>query len=81
MLECKFKIQTNNVKSENGINRYMLGCKCGPHSNIRQEHVRELIDTCWDVNANSATNTNTGTSELIDTCWANTRADESGRVG
>ena len=47
----------------------MLGCKCGPHSNIRQEHVRELIDTCWDVNANSATNTNTGTSELIDTCW------------
>ena len=29
----------------------------------------ELIDTCWNVNANSATNTNTGSSELIDTCW------------
>ena len=31
------------------INRYMLGCKYGRNLK-RTASIRELIDTCWDVN-------------------------------
>ena len=34
----------------NGINRYMLGCKYILSSVLIICPIPELIDTCWDVN-------------------------------
>ena len=43
----------NSQLVENGINRYMLGCKFGK---VYASYwlLFELIDTCWDVNVNGA---------------------------
>ena len=37
------------LQNEQGINRYMLGCKYIPGLTVTHLFL-ELIDTCWDVN-------------------------------
>ena len=46
----------------------MLGCKWSIKSLILRL-IRELIDTCWDVNADILCAEYAGDWELIDTCW------------
>ncbi len=49
MLGCKFVICSHGLFTKLRINRYMLGCKLLSQS-FSLSALRELIDTCWDVN-------------------------------
>ena len=49
MLGCKFIFIDEISTVFNGINRYMLGCKCQQIAGCYHLFL-ELIDTCWDVN-------------------------------
>ena len=62
------KTDDEYVKDLDGINRYMLGCK-SVIDMFNSHTEKELIDTCWDVNALKNDINNVDAAELIDTCW------------
>ena len=68
MLGCKYEYSMADEKTGEGINRYMLGCK-SVHSALLCDILRELIDTCWDVNLCIERLNRFREHELIDTCW------------
>ena len=47
----------------------MLGCKSASQKGRRLYALKELIDTCWDVNCHQAAPGHHQAAELIDTCW------------
>ena len=68
MLGCKLRALISFFRELTGINRYMLGCKCFIYFR-RWVKIRELIDTCWDVNVAEYLSFNCCIPELIDSCW------------
>ena len=56
------------VRKNQGINRYIVGCKSISFSQISLPFL-ELIDTQWDVNHYIALKNKDCATELIDTQW------------